>query len=364
MYLYPTPTFMYTASGILGIGAAVIWTAQGNFLDLQSDGEAQMSKNTGIFWCMFQCSLIIGTLYIYFAWQGVTYVETKAKNVLFTGLTILASIGCGIFLCLKAPFCGMPDEEADTTSTVAERETLAKEASGKPSTYTNDDDSALQTILKSIADSFKLLLTRNMILIGPLFIYSGFSLSFFSGIYVTSVGNTNNMIEHASMLGLAGVFIGIGQVLGGGIFVFGASIVKDISRTKLLISALTIHILAFFIVIANIPLQANIESTDDFPMILGQPRRDLALFTAFLLGLGDALINNVIYSTITTVWSGNSAAAFGLLKCLQSAASAISFAIADKMSIGGHLFVLVIFSISTAISFTILRRSIAQRLPE
>ena len=48
-----------------------------------------MSRNTGIFWCMFQCSLIIGTLYIYFAWEGVEYVDNTMKNLLFTGLSVL-----------------------------------------------------------------------------------------------------------------------------------------------------------------------------------------------------------------------------------------------------------------------------------
>ena len=80
---------MYTSSAILGIGAAVIWTAQGNFLHLQSTDEDSMSRNTGIFWCMFQCSLIIGTLYIYFAWEGVEYVDNTMKNLLFTGLSVL-----------------------------------------------------------------------------------------------------------------------------------------------------------------------------------------------------------------------------------------------------------------------------------
>lgn len=80
---------MYTASTIIGIGAAVIWVAQGDFLHLQSGSEKLMSRNTGIFWCMFQCSLIIGNLYITFAWQGQTEVDRKDINLLFTILSIL-----------------------------------------------------------------------------------------------------------------------------------------------------------------------------------------------------------------------------------------------------------------------------------
>ena len=46
--------FMYTASILLGIGAAVIWVAQGEFLHLQSPNDQTMMRNTGIFWCIFQ----------------------------------------------------------------------------------------------------------------------------------------------------------------------------------------------------------------------------------------------------------------------------------------------------------------------
>ena len=42
------------------------------------------------------------------------------------------------------------------------------------------------------------------------------------------------MAEHARMLGLAGAFIGLGQVVGGGIFVFGSKLVEKISRVTLL----------------------------------------------------------------------------------------------------------------------------------
>ena len=55
-----------------------------------------------------------------------------------------------------------------------------------------------------------------------------------SGIYVTSVGNTNQMPEHTRMLGLVGAFIGLGHVIGGGIFVFGSKLVEKISRVMLL----------------------------------------------------------------------------------------------------------------------------------
>jgi len=223
-----------------------------------------------------------------------------------------------------------------------------------------DDQSAGSMILSSITESFKLLATRKMILLAPLFLYSGFSLTFFSGIYVTSIGNTNKMAEHARMLGLAGAFIGLGQVVGGGIFVFGSKLVEKISRVTLLNGALFLHLSAFAIVIMNIPANANISETDDVGVLFDVPNRTLALATATMLGLGDAAINNVIYSTVSTVWKAESASAFALMKCLQSSAAAISFGIASSINLWWHISILGVIGSITVVTFIILRRSLVQ----
>lgn len=349
MYLFPTPAFMYTASIIIGIGAAVIWTAQGDFLGMQSPTDKLMMRNTGIFWVLFQFSLIIGNSYIYLAWTGKDNVGRTEINLLFTGLSILAGIGTFVFLLLKAPFCGSSETNNEETGD----ELLKKD--DKPNEQ-KENESTITIIVNGIKNSFALLLTMDMILIAPLFLYSGFSLSFFSGIYTTSVGNTLLLEGAASMLGLVGVGIGLGQVVGGGIFVFGSNLLNKLSRTILLNVCLFIHFGAFVCIYLNIPKMANQDATEDPPAVLELPSKYLALVTAFLLGLGDAGVNNVIYTSITLIWKDDTVSAFGLMKCLQSSASAISFAIASIMNLYENMLLLVAFSILTIITYIILRR--------
>lgn len=43
----------YVVSILVGIGAAIIWTAQGVYLTSNSD-DASISRNSGIFWALFQ----------------------------------------------------------------------------------------------------------------------------------------------------------------------------------------------------------------------------------------------------------------------------------------------------------------------
>ena len=64
----------------------------------------------------------------------------------------------------------------------------------------------------------------------------------------------------------------------------------------------------------NIPKSANIGATDELGAVFDVPNRTAALATAIMLGLGDSIVNNVVYSTVSTVWKEKSASAFALMK--------------------------------------------------
>ena len=80
---------MYIASVLLGSGSAVLWAAQSEFLHIQSLTDEMMMRNTGLFWALFQLSLVIGNIYIYFEWNGQNEVSKSEINQLFFGLSIL-----------------------------------------------------------------------------------------------------------------------------------------------------------------------------------------------------------------------------------------------------------------------------------
>lgn len=52
-YLWPQTWLLYVASVVIGMGAALIWTGQGNYLSMNST-QATISRNSGIFWAMLQ----------------------------------------------------------------------------------------------------------------------------------------------------------------------------------------------------------------------------------------------------------------------------------------------------------------------
>ena len=53
--LYPNTYLLYIGSAVVGFGSPILWTAQGNFISINSD-ETTISRNSGIVWAMFQTS--------------------------------------------------------------------------------------------------------------------------------------------------------------------------------------------------------------------------------------------------------------------------------------------------------------------
>jgi len=354
-FLNPTPAFLYTASMVLGFGAAYIWTAQGDFLHLQSPDEKLMSRNTGIFWCMFQSSLLVGNIYIMIAWKGESYVSSEMRTTLFTIFAILASVGCSIFLFLKGKCCG---PEARYDEVPVEEQELKGENDDK--NVTGESQGALKTISSSTVAAFKLLVTKKMLLIAPLFMYSGFELSYFSGVHPTTVGNSKNMADSSSAVGMAGLFVGIGEVLGGGIFVFGAKIMENISRTKILMGCCILHIAAYGLSLCNYPFSANLDATDNLPTlgIFSETSREVAIAIAFLLGLGDAGVNNVIYTSITKGFPEDTTSAFALMKFIQSATCALCFFISNSINLFVAISILLSFLVLSLVTFIPFMRSV------
>nr|XP_023023636.1 UNC93-like protein MFSD11 [Leptinotarsa decemlineata] len=52
-FIIPKTWLLYLVSTIIGIGAAMIWTGQGNYLTLNST-KRHISRNSGVFWAMLQ----------------------------------------------------------------------------------------------------------------------------------------------------------------------------------------------------------------------------------------------------------------------------------------------------------------------
>lgn len=138
--------------------------------------------------------------------------------------------------------------------------------------------------------AYRLLLTKNMSLLCLTFFYSGINyiyirnnhliknqlfgyfykigleLSFFSGVYGTAIGNTNNLVTDGNakpFIGICGMLIGLGEIIGGATFGLLGSKTNRFGRDPIVILGYVVHMISFFLIFINLPSVASLERTND-----------------------------------------------------------------------------------------------------
>uniref|UniRef100_G3PPW1 Major facilitator superfamily domain containing 11 n=1 Tax=Gasterosteus aculeatus aculeatus TaxID=481459 RepID=G3PPW1_GASAC len=292
MFIYPYTWSFYTASVLVGVGAAVLWTAQGNVLAINSS-ENTIGRNSGIFWALLQFSLFFGNLYIYFAWHGHDHITDKDRQTVFISLTVISLVGCFLFFLIRKP----------------DPEPAANEAA----------ESLLQAdSTESCSGACKMFATPEMLLLSVSIGYTGLELTFYSGVYGTCIGAMTRFGHDAkSLIGLSGICIGIGEILGGGVFGM-MNRCSRFGRNPVVLLGLVTHYAAFYLIFLNIAPDAPIapEGGTDLQAFIS-PSVGVALLCSFLLGLGDSCFNTQLLSIIGFTFHDNSAPAFAVFKFIQ-----------------------------------------------
>jgi len=366
--IYPFVWSLYVASVIVGLGAAVIWTAQGNFLTINSNKDT-MGRNSGIFWALLQCSLLFGNMFIYFYFKGTIHISAKEARTVFTVLGLCCLVGNLCFLLLrKPPHSSRDDRETEAEVEYIERKYPADELRDEyDSMQTNSAErkeaqqfgsSEPSTPLQAFKRSFQLLATKNMLLLSVTTAYTGFELTFFSGVYGNTVGNTGLLEDNKQQIGLVGMLIGVGEITGGLLFGILGSRTNKYGRDPIVFLGFIIHMVTFYLIYLNIPEHAPIGTTNS-DTILHHNIYVIGL-CAFLLGFGDSSFNTQIYSILGSMYSEDSASAFALFKFVQSVAAAIAFAYAKATPLQWQLFVLVCTGTLGTMSFFTVERKYRQ----
>ncbi|NWW88474.1 MFS11 protein, partial [Rhynochetos jubatus] len=337
VFIQPATWTFYTASVFIGIAAAVLWTAQGNCLTVNSD-ENTIGRNSGVFWALLQSSLFFGNLYIYFTWQGKTHISESDRRTVFIALTVISLVGTVLFFLIR---------KQEDTKAPGEEDSL-NEILGDSSSAQNKVTRAVAAFKKSIKLSF----TKEMMLLSVTTAYTGLELTFFSGVYGTCIGAVNRFgSEEKSLIGLSGIFIGVGEILGGGIF--GLLSKKNrFGRNPVVLLGIVVHFIAFYLIFFNMPNDAPIapmEGTDDVAYMV--PSKEVAIFCSFLLGLGDSCFNTQLLSVLGFLYSEDSAPAFAIFKFVQSICAAVAYFYSNYFLLQWQLLIMVVVGFFGTITF-------------
>ncbi|XP_041813742.1 UNC93-like protein MFSD11 [Chelmon rostratus] len=344
VFIYPYTWSFYTASVLVGIAAAVLWTAQGNVLAINSTDNT-IGRNSGIFWALLQFSLFFGNLYIYCAWHGHVHITDKDRQTVFISLTVISLVGCFLFFLIRKPDPEPAPSEVSESLLQAES-TESCSTAGSP--HSGLSSQALDAFVKAC----KMFVTKEMLLLSVSIGYTGLELTFYSGVYGTCIGAMTRFGQDAkSLIGISGIFIGIGEILGGGVFGM-LNKCNRFGRNPVVLLGLITHFVAFYLIFLNIARDAPIapEAGTDLQAYI-TPSVGVALLCSFLLGLGDSCFNTQLLSIIGFMFRNDSAPAFAVFKFIQSIMAALAFFYSNYLLLHWQLLILVVVGFLGSVTF-------------
>ncbi|XP_031168105.1 UNC93-like protein MFSD11 [Sander lucioperca] len=346
VFIIPSTWSFYLTSVLIGIGAAMLWTAQGHFL-VENSEASTINRNTGMFWALLQCSMLFGNLYIYFDWNGKTEVSDSSRKNIFLSLLVTSILGTLSFLVLRK------SRHEDEMLSEEEGQALLS----TPVMYKHRANTAMQDAKSEFKTILQLLKTKTILLLSPCMAYSGLELSFYSGVYGTCIGATTQFGEAAKgLIGISGIVVGIGEIVGGGLF---GLLCKNnrFRRTSVVFLGMVVHFVAVYLIFLNIPDDAPVvfsTTTQHKPYLT--PSVSIALLCSFLLGLGDSCFNTQLYSILGCVYAGQSTPAFAIFKFIQSVFAAVAFFYSGYLLLKWQLLLMVTLGFSGTLCFFVVER--------
>ncbi|KAF7663501.1 hypothetical protein LDENG_00208290 [Lucifuga dentata] len=346
VFIVPSTWSFYLTSVLIGMAAAMLWTAQGHFL-VENSEASTINRNTGLFWALLQCSMLFGNLYIYLDWNGQTEISDSSRKSIFTSLLVISVLGTLSFLILRK----MHEEEEmlseDEGQSLLSARTLYKQ---RANTAVKDVKSEFRMILQ-------LLKTKTILLLSACMAYSGLELSFYSGVYGTCIGAITQFGAAAKgLIGISGIVVGIGEIVGGGLF---GLLCKNnrFRRTSVVFLGMIVHFIAFYLIFLCVPDDAPVvfkTTTQNTPYLT--PSVSIALLCSFLLGLGDSCFNTQLYSILGCVYAEQSMPAFAIFKFIQSVFAAVAFFYSGYLLLSWQLLLMVILGFTGTLCFFVAER--------
>ncbi|XP_074016207.1 UNC93-like protein MFSD11 isoform X2 [Numenius arquata] len=295
---------------------------------------------SGIFYSLYIAVFIqpaTWTFYTASVFIGIAAAESDRRTV-FIALTVISLVGTVLFFLIR--------KQEDTKA--PGEEDSANEILGDSSSAQDKMARAVAAFKKSIKLSF----TKEIMLLSVTTAYTGLELTFFSGVYGTCIGAVNRFgSEEKSLIGLSGIFIGVGEILGGGLFGL-LSKNNRFGRNPVVMLGIVVHFIAFYLIFFNMPNNAPIapmEGTDDVAYMI--PSKEVAIFCSFLLGLGDSCFNTQLLSILGFLYSEDSAPAFAIFKFVQSICAAVAYFYSNYFLLQWQLLIMVVVGFFGTITF-------------
>ncbi|CAJ0583833.1 unnamed protein product, partial [Mesorhabditis spiculigera] len=345
-FLQLSAWLLYSLSALLGMGAALIWTANGVYL-VRFSREGKMARNSAIMWTMLQTSLVVGAIFLAIVLHESDLVSSfRFVYAIFTGICVAGII---VLIALpSSPESIIFDEER---AELIDNEILPGDAEQQRPPSRNVADISTMTLAEEFGQTFALVRTPKMAMLIALFLFSGIESSFYAGVYTACLSAFKHLSDtYNALIAYAVLAMGAGQIVGGLWFGLGAKTPSKFGRTGVVMFGIALHFTAYFLCFLNLPMTAPLGDTTETGYV--EPSLVTALITAFMLGLADSALHTQLYTMLGGIYKDElSSAAFALFKFFQSLASCAAFYYGSVLLLHWQLLILVIFGAAGAVAF-------------
>ncbi|XP_053964037.1 UNC93-like protein MFSD11 [Anastrepha ludens] len=332
-YVQPFEWLLYALNVTLGVGSAITYIAQGNYIARNSDALTA-TRNSGIFITCQQGSNLISAILIFFEYANVETFEDTDHYIIISVLAVICLIGLMMVIFLRSP----PNNQSIERS-----------------------KNSCASVFIAIKLNILLLLERDMLLLTVIFIYSGVVQSFYSGTYGPAMVFTKELnAESGEAYFMGAICKACGGLLGALFFAILGNASVRWGRDLFIYLAGAFHLAAFILIYLDIPDASTFAATHA-SSVIKPPNLYLAITCTFLYGLGASFYTVHIYSMLACAFVAGSTPGFAIYKFFQCLACALAYLYSRHASLYIQMGILIGLLIAAVACFAFVERKRKER---
>ncbi|XP_046675576.1 UNC93-like protein MFSD11 [Homalodisca vitripennis] len=332
-FLTESSWLLYAGSACCGVGSAMIWPIQGNYMILISS-NLTITRNLSIFNIIWQSSLFYGNILALFVFQDKEYLDKQSRTTV-----ILALLGISASATLFLLFLPTPTS-----------------SDGK------DIKEDYASPIVALKKTWEVAITKYMLILFIPFVFMGFQVCFMSGVYGSCVGFTKQLEHSEQLVPLIGLIIGVGEIVSALCLIcVGKHVTSWIwGQTVVMIVALVIEYSTFILIFLNLPNNSVFGETSDSAILPSSWWN--AVLAAFLIGLSDGIYMSMIPSMIGLLFPSGSVYGCAVFTFILSVFSSVGFFSSNYIGLYWQLLILAVTATLGALCYAHVSLDVQRRV--